>query len=106
MNMVFQYAGSASLSKELKSVPNEDIQPGDVFIQGGSPGHAVQVMDVVKNAEGKKLFLLAQSYMPAQEMHVLVNLKNDAISPWYEIPEGELITPEWTFPANSLKRFP
>lgn len=105
LDMVFQYAGSASLSKELKSVANNDIQPGDVFIQGGSPGHAVQVMDVVENAEGKKLFLLAQSYMPAQEMHVLVNFKNDAISPWYEIPDGELITPEWTFPANSLKRF-
>ncbi|MCU0430217.1 MAG: DUF4846 domain-containing protein [Cytophagaceae bacterium] len=106
LNMVFQYAGSASLSKELKSVPVADIQTGDVFIQGGFPGHAVQVIDVVENKEGKKLFLLAQSYMPAQDIHILNNLKNEDISPWYELPTAELVTPEWVFPANSLKRFP
>lgn len=105
MNMVFQYAGSASLSKELKFASLSEIKPGDVFIQGGFPGHAVQVMDVVINADGKKLFLLAQSYMPAQDIHVLVNPNNAALSPWYEIPEGELETPEWTFAPNSLKRF-
>lgn len=105
MNMVFQYAGSASLSKELQSIPVSEIRPGDVFIQGGFPGHAVQVMDVAQNAEGKKIFLLAQSYMPAQDIHVLNNFNNEALSPWYEIPAGELKTPEWTFPANSLKRF-
>ncbi len=32
MNLIFNYAGYLSLSKELKAVNLEEIQPGDVFI--------------------------------------------------------------------------
>ena len=38
MNMVFSYAGTLSLDKELKRKPLEELRIGDVFIQGGSPG--------------------------------------------------------------------
>ena len=56
------------------SVPYTSLQPGDVFIKGGSPGHAVIVVDVaIYTQTGKKVFLLAQSYMPAQQIHILVN---------------------------------
>ena len=45
------------------------MQIGDVLIQGGSPGHAVIVVDMAENpATGEKLYLLAQSYMPAQDI--------------------------------------
>ena len=44
MDIVFTYAGSYSLSKEMQAVHNiKDIQIGDVFIKGGFPGHAVIV---------------------------------------------------------------
>jgi len=46
------------------------LQPGDIFYHGGSPGLAFMVLDVVENDLGNKMFLLAQSYMPAQEMHI------------------------------------
>lgn len=105
LNMAFSYCGTLSLSKELKSVANvKDIKPGDVFIRGGSPGHAVIVMDVAANGEGKKVFLLAQSYMPAQEMHILKNPVNAQLSPWFPEDFGsDLITPEWTFNRIELK---
>lgn len=106
MNIIFNYAGTFSLSKELKNVDSQEIKSGDVFIYGGFPGHAVIVLDVVQEpVSGKKRFLLAQSYMPAQEIHILRNPNNPDLSPWYDLPEGELHTPEWTFPVNSLKRF-
>jgi len=107
LDNVFQYAGSKSLSKELQPVKNEDMRPGDVFIIGGFPGHAVTVMDMAINPEtGEKLFLLAQSYMPAQQIHVLKNPGSGKLSPWYSLSfKGELETPEWTFPENSLMRF-
>ncbi|TND01155.1 MAG: hypothetical protein FD123_4276 [Bacteroidetes bacterium] len=107
MNNVFQYAGSKSLSGELKPVKNEDMKPGDVFILGGFPGHAVTVLDMAVNPKtGKKIFLLCQSYMPAQQIHVLKNPNSPAISPWYSLDfTGDLETPEWTFAPNSLKRF-
>ena len=108
LDVVYSYAGTRSLEKELKPVPLSDVQAGDVFIHGGSPGHAVIVMDVAKNAAGEKVFLLAQSYMPAQDIHVLVNPANPDLSPWYAVAEiGDVLeTPEWEFGVEELRRFP
>ena len=109
LDMVFMYAGTASLAKELQAVPYTSLQPGDVFIKGGSPGHAVIVMDVaIHPTTKKKVFLLAQSYMPAQQIHILVNPSDRNLSPWYELTDtddGNLYTPEWTFAKKDLKRF-
>ncbi|MCV0371140.1 MULTISPECIES: DUF4846 domain-containing protein [Filomicrobium] len=107
MIQVFAYAGTYSLERELKAVPRSEIDVGDVFIKGGFPGHAVLVADMVENeATGEKRFLLIQSYMPAQDMHVLVN-PADTSSPWYTANvKGPLKTPEWTFPEGSLHRWP
>ena len=80
------------------------MTPGDVLIRGGFPGHAVIVMDMVEDATGKKMYLLAQSYMPAQDVHVLLNPLSDDASPWYPLNNAEtIITPEYDFTANQLK---
>ena len=109
LNMVFTYAGTASLNKELKQIAQKDMQIGDVLILGGSPGHAVIVVDMAINTKtNKKLFMVAQSYMPAQDIHILINKNNPAISPWCELnADAEQInTPEWDFFGNEqLKRF-
>lgn len=107
MDLVFAYAGTASLEKELKSVPARDVEIGDVFIKGGFPGHAVLVADVAVDPQtNAKRMLLIQSYIPAQDMHVLKNPASADGSPWYAVPDGALVTPEWTFAAGSLKRWP
>lgn len=106
MNQIFNFAGTASLEKELKQVDVKDIRPGDVFIQGGFPGHAVIVVDVAANDAGEKIFMIAQSYMPAQSIHILKNLNQRGMSPWYSTDFGEnLNTPEWAFNRNNLRRF-
>jgi hypothetical protein len=107
LDTVFTYAGSSSLSRELTRVQDPTtVQPGDVFIQGGFPGHAVLVADVAVDARGRRAFILAQSYMPAQSVHVLRNLTGGA-SPWFEAKAaGSLVTPEWTFSYTDLRRFP
>jgi len=105
---VFMYAGSYSLSQELKPVKNvNDMRIGDVFIKGGFPGHATIVVDIAMNkTTGKKIFLLAQSYMPAQNVHILTNISNDKLTPWYELDLAkQLDTPEWIFSWEQLKRF-
>jgi hypothetical protein len=101
---IFMYAGTASLEKELKKQTISNLKVGDVFIKGGFPGHAVIVVDVIENDKKQKKFALAQSYMPAQELQVLLNRDNNTV--WYDTDFGEtLITPEWTFKANQLKQF-
>jgi hypothetical protein len=107
LSSVFTYAGSASLARELEAVVDPaSVEPGDVFIQGGFPGHAVLVVDVARDASGARAFLLVQSYMPAQDVHVLRNPDRPG-SPWYPArKDGELVTPEWTFSYGDLRRFP
>jgi len=107
LTRVYIYAGTLSLSREMRRADAAQMQIGDVFIQGGSPGHAVLVIDMaVEPRTGRKLFLLAQSYMPAQDVHVLRNPADAALSPWYPLPLGATLrTPEWNFRATDLKRF-
>ncbi|WP_289659689.1 DUF4846 domain-containing protein [Flavobacterium panacagri] len=107
LETVFMYAGTASLEKELKPINVSDIKIGDVFIKGGFPGHAVIVVDMAVNPKNnQKIMLLAQSYMPAQEIQILKNPNNSSLSPWYAVDFGtSLKTPEWTFNSSQLKRF-
>ncbi len=106
MDMVFAYSGTLSLENELDNVKVEEMEIGDVFIVGGSPGHAVIVVDMAVNETGEKMFMLAQSYMPAQQTQILINPTDKTISPWYRVcSEERLITPEWTFDWDHLKRF-
>ena len=107
-DMVFTYANTYTLEKEMKAIKNlSDLQLGDVFIVSNpkSYGHAMIVMDVAENPQSKdKIFLLTQSYMPAQDIHIVKNPKGGA---WYSLKDlnTELYTPEWTFPLNALHRF-
>lgn len=108
LDFLFTYAGSYSLSKELFPRDWASMQIGDVFIQGGFPGHAIIVLDMAENIKThEKIFLLAQSYMPAQEIHILKNPSNTEISPWYLLnPSSDyLSTPQWDFQWTDLKHF-
>ncbi len=105
MDYVFGYANTASLKKQLKPVPFSSMRIGDVLVQSGNPyGHAVIVVDMCRNNRGEIRYMLAQSYMPAQETQILLNPGTDM--PWYEKPERSTIaTPEWTFDTTDLRRW-
>lgn len=102
LDMVYAYASTLSLEKELIAKSFSDLDIGDVFIQGGSPGHCVIVVDMASNIHGEKIFMLAQSYMPAQDIQIL---KGDSEgSPWFSANiEDILITPEWKFQVSNLR---
>ena len=107
LEKVYSWCGTLSLEKQLKPVAGfSNIQPGDVLIKGGSPGHAVTVMDVAVNSAGQKIYLLSQSYMPAQSIHILKNPMDEKLSPWYQAGNERIIeTPEWTFYREQLRRW-
>jgi Domain of unknown function (4846) len=104
---VFGACGSASLEKQLNPVAGiHEIKPGDVFIKGGFPGHAMVVVDMATDDKGKKYFMLAQSYMPAQDIHIVRNPMNEELSPWYEVSDAaKIVTPEWVFYKNQLRQW-
>ncbi len=105
LETVFGMCGTLSLEKELKRRSWDQLMAGDVLIKGGSPGHAVIIIDIARHRQtGELIFLLAQSYMPAQDIHVLKNKNEKILSPWYRAPKDNIInTPEWTFYANQLR---
>lgn len=105
MRIVFSYASTLSMEQESKPIEISEIRVGDIFIKGGSPGHVVMVVDVCKNKEGEKAFLLAQGFMPAQEFHLLKNPLHED-DPWYYQTEfaWPLSTPEYVFERGSLMR--
>ena len=86
---------------------NASIKAGDFLIKPGSPGHSVIIVGVARNVSGKKLYLLAESYMPAQDIHILVNHKNPKLSPWYELDVNapQTVTAKYIFKPTSIKRF-
>jgi hypothetical protein len=107
LDVIMGYAGTASLAKELAAVADpRRVEPGDVYIHGGFPGHAVIVVDVAEAPDGRRVFLAAQSYMPAQDPHVL-RAPGSPHTPWFTATaDGALVTPEWVFGPRSLRRFP
>lgn len=108
LEVIFRYAGTISLDVESDPVENNAaIKAGDFIIKPGSPGHSVIIVGVAKNTSGKKRYLLAESYMPAQDIHVLVNHKNPKLSPWYELDVNApaTVTAKYIFKPTSIKRF-
>ena len=108
LEVIFRYAGTISLDVESNPVEdNASIKPGDFIIKPGSPGHSVIIVGVARNLAGKKLYLLAESYMPAQDIHILVNHKNPDLSPWYELDVNapQTVTAKYIFKPTSIKRF-
>jgi hypothetical protein len=106
LNLIYTYSGTLSLYNELKSVKAKDLNIGDMLIKGGSPGHIVILCDEVINDKGEKLFLLFQGNTPAQSVHLVKNLTDSSISPWYKL-EDDAITPvsNYTFSSAKFVRF-
>ncbi|MCF3109778.1 DUF4846 domain-containing protein [Niabella sp. CC-SYL272] len=104
LDVVFSYCGTATLPASLYKKPIAAMQPGDVLLKPGAPGHAVIVIDMAQNKKGEKIYLLAQSYMPAQDIHILKNPSGRHSGPWYLLKNSALSiqTPEWTFYSDQL----
>jgi len=108
LDTVFMYSGSYSLKKEMIHVSDlKAIEIGNVFIQGGFPGHAIIVIDIARSVTKEKIaILIAQSYMPAQDIHILINENDPDSSPWYIVGQTDkLYTPEWIFDWSDLYKF-
>lgn len=103
LDAVFGWANTGSISKQGAPVDVADLAPGDYVVSPGAPGHAVLVLDVARAADGRRVALLGQGYMPAQSFQIL---RASDGSPWFTIdPSKPLDTPFWDpFPWTSLRR--
>jgi hypothetical protein len=107
LDIVFGFASTRSLARELRAVDMADAAIGDVFVRPGNPGHALTIVDMAVDPDnGRKLALLAQGSMPARDIHLLRNTLDHRLGPWFPLVAGRpLITPGRVFAPNELKRF-
>ncbi len=104
LRIVYSYASTRSMAKEIKPISISDLRIGDVFVQSGNPGHAVFVTDMAVNKKtGKKIMLLGQGYMPAQDLHVIQSF--ESISPWFFVEDKEFSYAEYVFPKGCQGRW-
>lgn len=102
LDFVFGYAGTGSLAKYSATVKREELAPGDFFVLPGNPGHSVLVLDLARDRRGRTVALLGQSFMPAQDFHVL---RSDE-GTWFDLDVDAVKTPFWPapFPWSALRR--
>ena len=107
LNLIYTYSGTMSLNNELKEIKSiEDLQLGDMLIVGGFPGHVIMIADIIENENGERLLLLIQGNTPAQSIHLLKNLEDSTISPWYKLQlNSEISVPGFTFTNSKFVRF-
>ncbi len=107
LNLIYTYAGTYSLSQELKKVPQlSEVVIGDLLIYPGFPGHVMMVADIIEDGQGQRRFAFFQGNTPAQSVHIIKNASNVVMSPWYDL-EGKtsLNTPIYTFSSFEMVRF-
>jgi Domain of unknown function (4846) len=99
---VFAYASTLSLDKYAHKIDRAAARPGDFWVMGGSPGHAVLILDIAESKDGRRVALLGQGFMPAQDFHVL---RAPDGSPWFSLDGDRVETPFWKpFGWKSLRR--
>jgi hypothetical protein len=108
---LFIYAGTLSLALDSVPVPASDpIAPGDFFVDPGSPGHTVMVLDVVEGHDGARLGLIGQGFTPAQDLHVIEGHGDGVVDDvWFKLPvaaDEVLDVPTWSpFARSTARRF-
>jgi hypothetical protein len=93
----FQFAGSQSLAQDTVAV--DAVQPGDLLVLPGAPGHVLVIVDVARATDGSERWLLGQGFMPAQSFHLLGWFASD--------DDGAVSVPSWpkAFHRHTRRRF-
>lgn len=107
LNLIYMYSGTLSLFNELPKINNvKHLKIGDMLIKGGTPGHIVMICDEAVNTKGDKLYLLFQGNTPAQSVHLVKNLEDFNMSPWYQLKKDAVIpVSNYTFYSSKFVRF-
>lgn len=104
MELLLNYSTSINLERDTHAADGE-VQPGDLFVMVGRPGHAVVVLDVAVGPGSGRRALLGEGLTPPQSFHVLKNADGSA---WFVMNPGAPIkTATWgTLTWRHWRRWP
>jgi len=108
LKQAFAYSNSYSIKKGCREIPADLSAPGDMVVQNktGGIGHVSMIVDVCESKEGKRLYLIGYSFMPAQEFHIEKADDKYGVGGWFTI-EGyfEYLSDYLDFGEPVLRRF-
>lgn len=109
---LFVYISMSTFQEDLEQVEDVDgdeIRVGDIFLGTTADGKktALMVADICQSDEtGEKLMLLVQGGAPAQQLHIVENLGNADLSPWYPCGfSADLTTPDASIAIENRYRY-
>lgn len=103
LDLVYAYAGTISLARELKQT--ETFTIGTVVITPGSPGHCLIITDMAITPAGDTLHKLVEGFSPAQSIYVLRNGEEPQLGFWHRLKKGVIRTASYTFHTYEMKSF-
>lgn len=112
LDVVFNYASTRSMHRDATRIKDaRELRAGDFFLQGGSPGHVVMILDIAQHADGRRAALLGQGFLPAREFSVITNKHGRVLDEvWFVLPDeggAAIPAPPWynTFSMDDAWRF-
>jgi len=101
LKTLFIYSNASAIKSDVQD--SADSSPGKIFLD---TGNGALIIDAAQGADGDILVMLCQGGTPVQDIFILKNALEPAISPWFRIPQnGQIITPDLVYVKSSLKQF-
>jgi hypothetical protein len=88
LDVVFNWANSASLARRTEPVEPRALLPGDFFLHTKPPGHVAIVLDVAEKPSGERLALLGQALSPTESVHVI---RPGRATAWFSLRPGHSV---------------
>lgn len=98
LTLVFTWAGTRSLASDTLAA--DSPLPGDLIVRGGSPGHAVLLLDVATSGSDTYV-LVGEGFMPAQSFHV----ERGPYDGWFRYADGALSPSFALLSGGTLRRW-
>lgn len=82
LNTIFEYSSTQAFYHYYKDMNPSELKIGDFIVKKGYKGHAVMIVDLARDRNGKLIALIGQGDTPACQFYLL-NYKKD--NPWFPI---------------------
>ena len=90
LNTIFEYSSTQAFYHYYKDIEPDSLQSGDFIVKQGTKGHAVMIVDLARDKDGKLVALIGQGDTPACQFYLL-NFKKG--NPWFPIDIKKEILP-------------
>ena len=105
LRTIFDYTGTQAFYHYYKTLSVDSLRAGDFIVKKNPHGHAVMIVDIAEDSNGKQIALFGQGDTPACQFYLLNYKKGN---PWFPIDKSREKPPlpiKKTMNWEGLRRF-